>query len=165
VVGLNRPRGWKAAGALLAVYLLLVAGITLAAPDEPWDAFPAGCPHESNCTRVADQNVRGEGLAPMRIAAARDDVQAALLEWLEEQPRTRILNSQDDFVHAVQRTVFFRFPDDFTFQLYCEGDETVIQVQSQSRLGTNDLGVNEKRVRDFYEDFDATALAPGNCAG
>ena len=162
---LNPTRGWKAAGALLAVYLVLVAGITLAAPDEPWDAFPADCHRESNCTRVADQNVRGEGLAPMRVAATQDDVQTTLLEWLEEQPRTRILNSQEGFIHAVQRTVFFRFPDDFTFRLACEGDETVIQVQSQSRLGVSDFGVNEKRVRDFYEDFDATALAPGNCVG
>ena len=84
-MGLNPSRSWKATGALLAVYLLLVAGITLAAPDEPWDAFPAGCPRESNCTRVADQNVRGEGLAPMRVAAGRDDVQTALEAWLEEQ--------------------------------------------------------------------------------
>ena len=164
-MGLNPSRGWKATGALLAIYLLLVAGITLAAPDEPWNAFPAGCPHESNCTRVADQNVRGEGLAPMRVAAGRDDVQTALEAWLEEQPRTRILSSQEGFVHAVQRTVFFRFPDDFTFQISCEGNETVIQVQSQSRLGLSDFGVNEKRVRGFYSGFDASALAPGNCAG
>ena len=164
-MGLKPRRGWKAAGALLSVYLLLVAGITLAAPDKPWDAFPAGCPRESNCTRVADYNVRGEGLAPLRLAAARDDVQTALEAWLENQPRTRILNSQEGFVHAVQRTAFFRFPDDFTFKLFCEGEETIIQVQSQSRLGVSDFGVNEKRVRGFYTGFDASALAPGNCAG
>ena len=165
MVGLKPRRGWKAAGALLSVYLLLVAGITLAAPDKPWEAFPAGCPRESNCTRVADYNVRGEGLAPLRLAAARDNVQTALEAWLEDQPRTRILNSQEGFVHAVQRTAFFRFPDDFTFKLFCEGEETIIQVQSQSRLGVSDFGVNEKRVRGFYTGFDASALAPGNCAG
>ena len=53
VVGLKPRRGWKAAGALLSVYLLLIASITLAAPDKPWDAFPAGCPRESNCSRAA----------------------------------------------------------------------------------------------------------------
>ena len=164
-MGLKPRRGWKAAGALLSVYLLFVAGITLAAPDKPWDAFPAGCPRESNCTRVADYSVRGEGLAPLRLAAARDDVQTALEAWLENQPRTRILNSQEGFVHAVQRTAFFRFPDDFTFKLFCEGEETIIQVQSQSRLGVSDFGVNEKRVHGFYTGFDASALAPGNCAG
>ena len=44
-------------------------------------------------------------------------------------------------------TRVFRFKDDVTITLSREGDVTVVNIRSASRVGKSDLGVNAKRIR------------------
>ena len=59
-------------------------------------------------------------------------------------PRTRIETATESHLHAVCRTRFLRFRDDLEFR-YSAG-EHVVHVQSASRWGLFDFGVNRRRV-------------------
>ncbi len=59
-------------------------------------------------------------------------------------------------LEATATTRFFRFKDDVIVRARPEGAGSVVDLRSVSRVGTSDLGVNAKRLRDFAE-----ALAKG----
>lgn len=142
---------------LILIYLISLAGIYLGAPDPEIETFPEDCPPTPNCTRVADFNVRGEGLHPVHLNTTLEQLHSAIVQWIEEQPRSEILTDNGTFVHAKFLSFFFRFPDDVYIHLFCDGNQATFWVQSQSRLGSGDLGVNEKRVQslfDFVENFE-----------
>lgn len=63
---------------------------------------------------------------------------------LHQMPRTVILEDTDEYLHALCRSLIFRFPDDLKC-LLCAKDG-VIHVGSSSRYGFCDLGVNRRRV-------------------
>ncbi len=63
---------------------------------------------------------------------------------LLKMPRTVILEETDEYLHALCRSLIFRFPDDLKCLLCAE--EGVIHVGSSSRYGFYDLGVNRRRV-------------------
>lgn len=69
---------------------------------------------------------------------------ARVKELLERMPRTVILEVTGEYIHALCRTLVFRFPDDLKC-LLCPQDH-VIHVGSASRYGFYDLGVNRRRV-------------------
>jgi uncharacterized protein (DUF1499 family) len=47
----------------------------------------------------------------------------------------------------------FRFKDDVTVTIAREGDATVVNVRSHSRIGKGDLGANARRIRLFQADL------------
>ena len=72
---------------------------------------------------------------------------AQLLRRLEHVvgalPRSEVKTATDEYVHAVCRTLL-GFRDDLEFRLFPA--EGVVHVQSVSRLGLFDFGVNRRRV-------------------
>ncbi len=136
--------------ALILVYLLTLVGIYLGAPDPQIDSFPENCPSTPNCTRVANFNVRGEGLKPMLLNTSLESVHDAILLWINGQPRSEVLLDNGNFIHAKFLSFIFRFPDDLYVYLFCERNQSTFWVQSQSRLGQGDLNVNEERVQSLF---------------
>ena len=61
-----------------------------------------------------------------------------------------IVTEKEGFLHFVQITPLFRFYDDLFVKIFTKGEETIIWLQSQSRLGLHDLLVNEKRIKEIY---------------
>ncbi len=139
-------------GGFFIIYLLILATIYFMAPDNPQTNFPDGCPKTPNCTRVADKNIRGEGLKPLVFNSSVQEIHDLIITWILDQPRTEILTDIDNFIHAKFLSLVFRFPDDFYVSIFQnENNQTTFWVQSQSRLGRGDLGVNEQRVQSFFE--------------
>jgi len=57
-------------------------------------------------------------------------------------PRTKVLESNENYWKGVCRSLIFRFPDDLEiFKI-----DNKIQIKSASRYGGGDLGVNGTRV-------------------
>jgi uncharacterized protein (DUF1499 family) len=56
-------------------------------------------------------------------------------------------------VEAVATTRLFRFKDDVTITITREGERTVVNVRSHSRIGKGDLGTNARRIRSFQREL------------
>jgi uncharacterized protein (DUF1499 family) len=62
-------------------------------------------------------------------------------------------------LEAVDRTFLLRLPDDITVRIRPRVDGTRIDVRSASRMGTHDLGANARRIRAFFDELSALAIA------
>jgi uncharacterized protein (DUF1499 family) len=56
-------------------------------------------------------------------------------------------------IEAIATTPVLKFKDDVTVTLTREGDSTIVNVRSKSRVGKGDLGVNARRIRAFQADL------------
>lgn len=75
---------------------------------------------------------------------------------LAEQPGTSIVTREDKYVHAVSQTPFFGFKDDV--ELLMRANLRFVDVRSQSRLGSDDLGTNRERIEDFVRDVNTACI-------
>jgi hypothetical protein len=159
------PPRWarRAAQALSAFVLVLLAVRMASSPDPQVHEFPTACPAglqgKHGCSRVALENAHrappSPNNQPFRARALLSDVEAELLRWLGQQPRVTILrhasasSSQSaggGFLHARVVTPLWGFADDFFVRWRCSRvGEAVVEVQGQLRLGVGDLEVNVKR--------------------
>jgi len=53
-------------------------------------------------------------------------------------------------IEATDTTFWFRFKDDVVINITREGNETVLNARSLSRVGTSDVGKNAARLREFF---------------
>jgi uncharacterized protein (DUF1499 family) len=56
-------------------------------------------------------------------------------------------------IEAIATTPVLKFKDDVTVTVTREGDSTIVNVRSKSRVGKGDLGVNARRIRAFQADL------------
>ena len=90
------------------------------------------------------QSIRLEVAPDEAFAAAR---RAAMeLGWTvtAEMP-------EDGVLEAYDVTRFFRFVDDLVIRVRRDGDGSVVDIRSTSRVGRGDLGANAARIRRFAE--------------
>tara|TARA_Y100001968_G_C19227040_1_gene652577 strand:+ start:86 stop:499 length:414 start_codon:yes stop_codon:yes gene_type:complete len=66
---------------------------------------------------------------------------------VSETARTKIVEKTNSFIHAEAKTKWRRYTDDLLIKAIPE--KGIIQVRSESRVGVEDNGVNQKRVDDF----------------
>ena len=159
----SAPKPIRWAGAFLALWLtsivlIGIAGVALAPASH---VFPAECPADSiNCTRIAENPHRGQGLREVSFNASIQDVRAAAVAWVEDQPRTSIQLDDGSEFHAVFRTAFVFYPDDFFLQTYCTEEGSALRVHSESRLGVGDMGVNDVRVAALVDHMQSLEFEP-----
>ena len=72
-----------------------------------------------------------------------------------------ISSPEEGRLEATETSTFFRFKDDIVLRVKPTetGDGSIVDMRSVSRVGTNDLGVNAKRVRSFLADLSGTVTA------
>ena len=101
------------------------------------------CPSSPNCVCSQDEDA-GHRIEPLRFAGSPREAWDRLQALLVKMPRTKVVSSDDRYLHVEVTTLLMRFVDDVEFLL----DETnsVIHVRSASRVGHSDLGVNRKRI-------------------
>lgn len=77
---------------------------------------------------------------------------ARTLEWqiLDE-------NQAEGRIEAMTESLLFGFKDDIVIRITAEGTGSRIDIRSASRVGVSDLGVNAKRITDFFDTFKAAA--------
>ena len=137
----------------LVGYFFMINVIYFLSPNKKWESFPERCKIKTKCTRVADCNYRGYGLKPIEIKDSIHNVQKKIISIINSKPRMKIINQKEGFIHAIDVTPFFRFYDDVAIKIFRENEKTKIWMQSQSRLGLHDLGVNEKRIKKLHKEM------------
>ena len=60
-------------------------------------------------------------------------------------------NSDTHTIEATDTTLWFGFKDDVVIRLTPEGNNTLVDVRSKSRVGKSDLGKNAERIMTFFE--------------
>jgi uncharacterized protein (DUF1499 family) len=112
----------------------------------------APCPRTPNCvsTEAADGP---HAISPIPYRTSRDEALRRLLAILSATPRTTIVESDEDYVHAVCRSAVFRFADDV--ELLLDDAAKLIRFRSASRLGRKDFGVNRARMERIRARFAA----------
>ena len=136
---------------LILGYIIMTNIIYFLAPTKKWESFPEKCNVKTKCTRVADYNNRGYGLKVIKSKYDIEILQEKIVDIIKSEPRMRIINEKLGFIHATDITPFFRFYDDVAIKIFEEDELTKVWIQSQSRLGLHDLGVNEKRIQKLHK--------------
>lgn len=153
--------------ALVSVYLLIVIGIQLKAVDVliPPAKFPKSCPTSSqNCVFIGPEPHRTDAGTALYFHSDTSTVMTEVKRWILTQPRTTIIGEWETQIHAVFRTFWWRFPDDFIINVHCENGEALLYVYSKSRLGISDLGVNVDRVNKFVSHLKKVPHKKTQCA-
>lgn len=65
----------------------------------------------------------------------------------------RETNREQGVIEAIATTRLFRFKDDVTVTITRDGEATVVNVRSKSRVGKGDLGTNARRIRAFQTEL------------
>ena len=151
--------------ALLVVYIFVISSIQIIAPNvviKPED-FPNSCPDESkNCTMIGPIPHRGNNISEIRFESNISNVMVEVDKWIKINSGVT-LQEWPNHTHAVFKTKFWKFPDDFVVNLHCEDEEVVMYVYSKSRLGISDLGVNDDRVVSFTKFMLETEISTSKC--
>ena len=64
-------------------------------------------------------------------------------------------DAESGLIEATDTTFWFGFVDDLAIRVRREGNETVVDLRSASRIGLHDLGTNAERIRSFIDRWDA----------
>jgi len=93
-------------------------------------------------------------LQPQRFNQPADKVFAAALEVSQAQGwEIRESKPEQGIIEAIATTRLFKFKDDVTITIASEGDSTVVNVRSKSRIGKGDMGTNARRIRAFQAEL------------
>lgn len=129
-------RVWILAPALYIVGLVVMNVLSVPLATE---TMPEACPENSrNCDH-----------RQIMIDVSDEELHKAMEEWVG----TRGFSATFSEGHIVDRTLLMQFPDDVTYENKCG----YIEVNSQSRLGGADFGVNADRLDDlesFLKSYD-----------
>ena len=101
------------------------------------------CPDSPNCVSSRSGST-GHFVEPIGYSGSGEDAFDRLKETIVALPGTRILESDQFYLHAEFRTRWFRFKDDF--EAILDEENRAIQIRSASRVGYWDLGANRRRV-------------------
>ena len=93
-------------------------------------------------------------IQPQRFNQPSDKVfEAALAAAQAMGWDIRETNREQGINEAIATTRLFKFKDDVTVMITPEGDATVVNVRSKSRVGKSDLGTNARRIRAFQAEL------------
>lgn len=93
-------------------------------------------------------------LQPQRFSAGADTVYAAALE-AAKAIGLEIIASDAEIgeIRGVATTRILRFKDDVTITISREGDATVVNIRSASRVGKGDFGANARRIEKLQAEI------------
>jgi len=77
--------------------------------------------------------------------------------------------TDENRIEGTSESMLFRFQDDWVIRLRSVGEtaetgEVIVDMRSKSRDGKGDLGVNAKRIRDFFKEL-SHEMNPSHSAG
>ena len=114
------------------------------------DGRLAPCPGSPNCvSSQADETAHR--VDPLAFDGEPTAAWQALIQVIEQLPRTRIVSRDDRYLHAECRSRLWGFVDDLEAAL--EPAAGVIHLRSAARLGHSDLGVNRRRIETIRRAF------------
>ncbi len=111
----------------------------------------APCGSTPNCVSSTATD-EPHAIKPLAFKDDGSEAMARVKAVMTRLPRTRLVEEEAGYLHYEVRTRLMRFTDDVEFGL--NGDDSVIDVRSASRVGYSDMGVNRKRVEEIRRRFD-----------
>ena len=142
---------------LSSPWLLCQAWIVTSAPVEVWNTMPV-CPEaSSNCAHIGgNADYRMDGEFTLTLNQSAEQVWSALQQYIDDSGADVLLEEKQDsgesYTHFVERTIFWRFPDDVAVQITVIDETTCsLELHSQSRIGGIDMGINPARLEGLYE--------------
>lgn len=141
---------------LCSPWLLCQAWIAVGAPDEAFTTMPVCSNDSGNCAHLGgDAMYRMDGEYTLIINQSSDVIWDKIVQYIDDSGSDILFEETDEsgdyYTHFVERTSFWRFPDDISVSLTSiDGLSTEIELHSQSRLGQGDLGVNPERLENLY---------------
>ena len=116
----------------LFILFLLLWGLVIPSPTMASHIVLKPCIKVSHCVRE-DLNVE-------RIDSPFEKVKSII----ENTPRTKIVESDGDYLHAEVTSRIMKYVDDLEISFF--PDKNNLIIRSESRVGDGDFGVNRKRV-------------------
>jgi uncharacterized protein (DUF1499 family) len=91
-------------------------------------------------------------LVPKVYDASEADIYARALAAVDAMGWELVdANASEGRIEATATTFWLRFKDDVVIRIRPQGDGTVVDARSLSRVGGGDVGANAKRLRKFFE--------------
>jgi hypothetical protein len=140
---------------VLSPWLLVQVWILAAAPDKAIEEMPSCSESSSNCAHLGGGDYyRMEVTTVILEDQSLEKTKSLALDYIDDQDGDILFEVESNgeyFVHFVEHTSFWLFPDDVVLLITAEGDNSSkIELHSESRLGGGDLGVNPERLENFY---------------
>ena len=141
---------------LLSPWFLVQVWILAAAPDEAIEEMPVCSSSSSNCAHLGGgEYYRMDVTTVVFEGQSLEETKSRALEYIDEQDGDILfeLETGDEYyVHFVEHTPFWLFPDDVVVSITADGDNSSkIELHSESRLGLGDMGVNPERLELLYD--------------
>lgn len=108
------------------------------------------CPNKPNCVCSQDSDQR-HAIDLLPLKGSTDEAKEQLVTILNALPRSTIITTEEDYIHAEFRSRIFRFVDDVEFWL--DAENGVIHLRSAARLGYSDMGVNRARIEEIRSSY------------
>ena len=142
-------------GLLISPWLFTQIGIAILAPDEKIETMPSCEDDSGNCAHLGGgETYRMESSMATLLEVNSTMVWDKLLDYIEDNNGEILVESTSEssyYVHFVEKTSFWKFPDDIVISITDTTDSCVIEMHSHSRLGWGDIGVNPDRLNKIYE--------------
>ena len=116
----------------LFILFLLLIGLVIPSPSIASHVELKPCIQVSHCVR--------EELNVEKIDSPYEKV----ISIVQNSPRTKIVESDGDYLHAEVTSRIMKYVDDLEISFAPE--ENNLSIRSESRVGDGDFGVNRKRV-------------------
>ena len=141
---------------LLSPWLLVQGFILVAAPDEALEEMPICSDSSSNCAHLGGGDYhRMEVTTVILEGQSLEVTKSFAVDYIDDNGGDILFEYESEseyFVHFVEHTSFWLFPDDVVLSITAEGENSSkIELHSESRLGYGDLGVNPERLETLYD--------------
>ena len=138
----------------LAIYIGLVAVNRNSKPNGKIglqaDGTLAACPDSPNCvSSFVEDEVHG--MEPISFEGSSSECFELVKRVLAEMPRMRVVEEDENYLHATATTLLMRYVDDVEFTF--DAQKKLLHFRSASRIGYSDLGANRKRMELFRQKF------------
>lgn len=137
--------------------MLALSGCGSPTPENlgPQGGTLAPCPASPNCVHTGLRHPDGTDGMYLLGSVPGPELMERLRAVVESMPRTTVVQSSGNYLHAESRSLLFRFIDDLELLVAADGE---LVVRSASRLGKSDLGVNARRVERLGERLRGAGL-------
>ena len=142
-------------GVLISPWLFSQAVIFVIASDQEIESMPICESNSGNCAHLGGgENYRINNSLPTQIGINSSQAWVISSNYIEDNNGKILIengNGINYYVHFVEKTSFWNFPDDIVIQISGNDEGCVIEIHSESRLGWGDVGINPERINKIHE--------------
>ena len=135
-------------------WLVVQIGIAVLAPDTEITKMPTCETTSGNCAHMGGgDDYRLLETYTTSLNQSSSEVYDSLINYLNSNDLEVLYEDSSQgnyYVHFVEKTKFWLFPDDVIVSIQALDDGSLIEIHSESRLGWGDLGINPERIDRIY---------------